>query len=132
MRNLLAAAIAGILLTAGAAHAGDPARGEKIFSRCKACHMVGENAKNRVGPPLNGIVGQAFGTVEGFNYSASLRELAKSGRVWDEATLDAYLKNPKDVVPKGRMAFPGLKDPADREDVIAYLKQFKEDGTKTE
>ena len=131
MRSVLTAAIIGMALTA-AAHAGDPARGEKVFSRCKACHMVGENAKKRVGPPLNGIVGREFGAFEGFNYSASLRELATEGRVWDEATLDAYLKNPKDVIPKGRMAFPGLKNAADREDVIAYLKQFNEDGTKTE
>jgi cytochrome c len=130
MRTILAAAIAGVVLTAGSAYAGDPESGAKVFNKCKACHMVGENAKNRVGPPLNGVVGRAFGTVEGFKYSPSLRELADAGRVWDEETLDAYLKNPKDIVPKGRMAFAGLKKSEDRDDVIAYLKQFNPDGTK--
>lgn len=132
MRAVVVAAMVGVILAAGNAQAGDPAKGAKVFNKCKACHMVGENAKNRVGPPLNGIVGQPFGAVEGFKYSASLQDLAEAGRVWDEKTLDAYLKKPRDVVPKGRMVFPGLKDPADRADVIAYLKQFNADGTRTE
>ncbi len=129
MRTIMAAAITGLLLAAGAAHAGDPQQGAKVFNKCKACHMVGENAKNRVGPPVNGVVGRAFGAVEGFRYSPSLMELADAGRIWDEETLDAYLQNPKKIVPKGRMAFPGLKKAEDRADVIAYLKQFNADGS---
>lgn len=132
MRKVLMASLAGLVLSVGAAHAdGDPAKGEKVFNRCKACHMIGENAKPRVGPPLNGIVGREFGAYEGFNYSKSLQDLAEQGKVWDEDTLDAYLENPKKIIPRGRMAFPGLKNEDQREDVIAYLKQFAADGTKT-
>jgi cytochrome c len=129
MRFVMAIAMAvwtvsGSLALAG----GDATSGAKVFSKCKSCHMVGEGAKKRVGPPLNGIVDSAWGSVDGFKYSPALKELAATGRVWDEATLDAYLKKPKDVIPRGRMAFPGLRRAEQRADVIAYLKQFGADG----
>jgi cytochrome c len=130
MRFVLAAAMAAWTLSVGVAHAdGDPANGEKVFAKCKSCHMVGEGAKTRVGPVLNGVVGNAWGKAEGFKYSPALMELAATGRVWDEATLDAYLKKPKEIIPRGRMSFPGLNDAAQRADVIAYLKKFNANGT---
>ena len=112
--------IAGFLLLGShaASAEGDAAKGEKVYKKCKACHAL-EAGKNKVGPSLAGIVGQDAGMVEGFKYSPAMKE---SGLVWDDATLDAFLAKPKEVVPKTRMAFPGLKKEQDRLDVIAYLK----------
>lgn len=130
-RTFLAAALAASTGLAGApvlaqeTLVGDPDKGAKIFRRCAACHKVGEDAKNAVGPILNGIVDAPFGAVEGFKYSDSLLEMAAEGRVWDAETIDAYLAKPRDVVPKGKMAFAGLKKPQDRADVIEYLRQFE-------
>ena len=98
---------------------GDAAAGEKVYKKCKACHSM-EEGKNKVGPHLHGVVGRAAGAVEGYKYSEAL---AASGLTWDEATLDQYLAKPKDLVPKTKMAFPGLKKEADRQNVIAYIKQ---------
>ena len=97
---------------------GDPEQGAKVFNKCKACHVANEE-KNRVGPHLVGIVGRPAASVQDYKYSAAM---AESGIVWDEEMLDQYLANPKDVVPGGKMAFIGLRDEEDREDVIAYLK----------
>ncbi|RYH08644.1 cytochrome c family protein [Tropicimonas sp. IMCC6043] len=104
---------------------GDAAEGENVFKKCKACHMVGDDAKNRVGPVLNGVVGRPFGMVEDFKYSKNLLELAEGGAVWDEETLTAYLAKPKAVIPKGKMSFAGLKDDEDIQNVIAYLESFQ-------
>lgn len=104
------------------AHAGDAASGADVFKKCRACHLVGENARHAVGPALNGIVGSKAGGAEGYAYSDNLRELGQAGLVWTEEQLGRYLENPKAVAPKGKMAFPGLADPQDRADLIAYLK----------
>jgi len=127
-RLLMIAGTALLALTVQASAEGDPAKGEKVFRKCKACHAVGPGAKNKVGPELNGIVGRDWGVIEGYKYSNNLIELS-DGKVWDEETLDAYLTKPKDIIPKGKMAFAGLRKEDDRADVIAYLAQFKEDGT---
>ncbi|TMV03373.1 cytochrome c family protein [Ruegeria sediminis] len=103
---------------------GDPEAGEKVFKKCKACHAVGEDAKNKVGPALNGIVGATAGQVEGFKYSDAMIEAGAGGLIWDEETLSAYLAKPKDVVPGTKMSFAGLKKEEDQADVIAYLKGF--------
>ena len=108
---------------AAAAQAGAE-RGESIFKKCKVCHDIGEGAKNKVGPPLNDIVGRKAADVEGYPYSSDLKALAVQGFVWDEKNIDKYLENPKSIVGKGKMVFPGLKDEQDRKDVIAYLKKF--------
>lgn len=106
------------------AQMGDAVAGAKVFRKCRACHMVGEKAKNRVGPHLNNIVEGKVAQVAGFNYSKALRAYAESQPIWTPAALDAYLAKPSAVVKGGRMAFVGLKKAKDRLDVIAYLKQF--------
>ncbi len=111
----------------GTARAGDPAAGEKVFLKCKACHQIGENAKDAVGPVLNGVVGRKAGTYPGYSYSDANKN---SGLTWDEATLKEYLKNPRAKVPGTKMIFAGLTKDADIDDVIAYLKQFGPDGKK--
>jgi len=100
---------------------GDAAKGEKIFKKCLACHTA-EEATNKTGPYLKGVAGRKVASVEGYKYSADLLALGESGAVWDDANLDKYLENPKVMAPKGKMAFPGLKKPDERADLIAWLK----------
>jgi cytochrome c len=114
---LVAGALA--LASQGALAAGDAAKGQKVFNKCKACHAL-KAGKKKVGPSLAGIFGRTAGSVEGFKYSKAMQG---SGIVWDEETMDSFLAKPKEVVPKNRMAFPGLKKDTDRADLIAYLKK---------
>jgi cytochrome c len=100
---------------------GDAIKGEQGFKKCMACHTATDKT-NKVGPYLFGVVGRKVATAEGFNYSANMLEYAATGAVWDEATLQTYLENPKAIVSKTRMAFSGLKNPNERADIIAYLK----------
>lgn len=109
------------------ASAQDAEEGKNVFKKCRACHTVGEKAVNRVGPQLNGVVGRAAGSVEGFNYSDAMKN---SGLTWDEAALSEFFANPKAKVPGTKMVFAGLKDETDRADLIAYLKGFNADGTE--
>lgn len=111
-----------------AAAAQDAAAGEKVFLKCKACHQIGEGAKNAVGPVLNGVVGRKAGTAADYSYSDANKN---SGITWDEATLKEYLKNPRAKVPGTKMIFPGLTKEDDISNVIAYLKQFGPDGKKS-
>ena len=114
-----------LFATSGLAFAdegGDPAQGKKVFKKCKACHTL-EEGKNKIGPSLYGVFGRTSGTLEGFNFSDAIIEAAI---VWDEETLDQYLTKPKDMIPGGKMAFPGLKKEQARKDVIAYIKQETE------
>ena len=100
---------------------GDVAAGEKVFKKCKACHVV-KKEQNRTGPHLVNLMGRTAGSVEGFKkYSKAMKS---SGIVWNEETLDGYLKAPKKYLKGTRMAFAGLKKDADRANVIAYLKTF--------
>ncbi len=110
-----------------ASAAGDAAAGEATFRMCKTCHRIGEDARNFVGPELNGVVGRKAGSVPDYNYSDANKN---SGLTWDEATLTKYLRSPREVVPGTKMAFPGLQRDQDVADVIAYLKQFGPDGKK--
>jgi cytochrome c len=115
------AVIAGLLLagSATAALAADPAAGEKIFkTQCSICHAVAAG-ENRIGPTLFGIVGRPPGSVPGFNYTADHKKL---GITWDAANLDKYLTNPRAMVPDTSMVYAGLKDDAERADLVAYLE----------
>ncbi len=107
----------------------DPERGAKVYKKCMACHMVGPEARNRVGPPLNDLLSARAGHVEGFRYSDAMRARGDAGLTWTEEALDAFLADPRGFVPKTKMSFRGLKDAADRADVIAYLATFSQAGT---
>ena len=126
MRKLIAL----MILAAGpvaAQQGGDPENGERLWRQCQACHQVGDGARNRVGPILNGIFDQPAAAVEGFRYSAPLTRAAANGLVWNYETLDAFLENPRQLVSGTRMSFRGIEDPDDRADVLAYLRQFSAD-----
>ncbi len=123
-RTALIAALVAVFASPAFAD-GDLAKGEKVFRKCKACHAVGEGAKNKVGPPLNGIVGAEIASVEGFKYSKAFLAKKEEGVVWSEAELDGYLKKPKKHTPGTKMSFAGLRKEADRINVIAYLKSFQ-------
>lgn len=117
--------VAAAVLTALAIPAnadGDAAKGERIFNKCKGCHAVGEDAKNKVGPILNGIVDAPAAENPDYKYSDALLQLASDGLVWDEETLGAFLRDPKEVVPGTKMSFPGLRKDDEIANVIAYLE----------
>jgi cytochrome c len=124
---LTIAASVAFAVSAGNAFAGDAASGEKVFAKCKACHQVGETAKNAVGPHLNGLNGRKAGSVDGYNYSEAMKG---SGLTWDEATFKEYIKNPKAKVVGTKMIFQGLAAEKDADDVWAYLASFAADGKK--
>jgi cytochrome c len=118
------------LLALGAvqpASAQDAENGAEVFKKCRACHQIGEDAKNAVGPVLNGLLGRKSGTIEGFSYSDANKG---SGVVWDEATFAKYIADPRAFMPGTKMAFAGLKDPEDIKDLIAFLKQYDATGKK--
>jgi cytochrome c len=122
MKLSFVAVAAASLMVAGAAHAdGDAAAGAKVFKKCAACHTATE-PKNKVGPSLMGVVGRPVATVEGYTYSPDMKAFGADGKVWDDALLDQYLKKPKVLVPKTKMAFAGLTKEEDILDIIAYLK----------
>jgi len=111
------------------APAVDPAlvaAGEKVFKKCKACHQVGEGAKNRVGPQLNGVMERAAGSVEDFRYSSALKEKAAEGLVWTPETLAAFLAKPRDYMKGTKMSFAGLKSEEDQAAIAAYLASFSD------
>lgn len=102
--------------------------GRNVFKKCKSCHQIGEGATDRVGPNLNGVVGRAAGSIEGFRYSKAMLAAAAEGLVWDVDHLDRYLTNPRDYMKGTRMSFRGLKDARDRSTVIAYLAEASDDA----
>ncbi len=123
-RVIAAAAVAAFVGLSGAAHAagdGDPAKGKKVFNKCKACHSA-TTEKNKIGPHLVGIVGRKVASVEGFKYSKALKKAGEEGMVWTEENLEKWLKAPKKFIPGNRMAFAGLRKEDQIKDVIAYLK----------
>ena len=102
------------------------AAGEKVFKKCKACHKVGPGAKNASGPQLNALMGRTMGSVEGFKYSNVFKAALAEGRVWDEASLAAFLAKPKSYMKGTKMSFSGLKKEQDLDAITAYLKSFEE------
>ena len=108
-------------------HAQDAAAGEKVFVQCRACHQVGEDAKNLVGPKLNGLFGRTAGSIEGYSYSDANKN---SGIVWDEKTFAEYIKDPRAKVPGTKMVFAGIKSDKEIADLTTFLKQYDKDGKK--
>ncbi len=107
------------------AAAQDVAAGETSFKKCLPCHAVGDGAANKVGPELNGLDGRKSGTATDYNYSDANKG---SGLTWDEATFKDYIKNPMAKIPGTKMAFPGIKNENEVNNLWAYLKQFTADG----
>ena len=121
MKQSFFAAWAGSVLLAAPVVAGDAARGEKVFRRCKACHYM-DKEKNKTGPHLVDIIGRAAGAVEGYQYS---KAMAGSGLVWDDTTMAGFLTKPEKYLNGTKMKFVGLRKSSDIADVIAYLKASK-------
>jgi|SRR5262249_34068151 len=119
----MAMAAALMMATSAVAQEGNAEEGAEVFKKCRACHDVGPEAKNKVGPLLNDIVGRKAGTIEGFNYSEANKSAGGKGLVWTEDVLFKYLENPLAFMAGTKMAFAGLKDPQDRKDIIAFLKK---------
>ena len=122
MRKTILTAL-GLTLFAMQAHAGDSVKGAKVYKKCVSCHMIGDGAKNRVGPQLNGIIGREIASIGDYKYSKGLVKYAAAQKIWSEENLAAYLESPRKVVKGGRMAFAGLRKEKDRNDIIAYLKK---------
>jgi cytochrome c len=117
---LIALACVGI----GPACAQDAGKGEAAFTVCAACHDIGENAQNRMGPVLTGVVGRTAGTYEGFKYSDAMVKAGADGLVWTPETLDKFLASPRDFVKGTKMTGISVKDADRRADIIAYLATF--------
>lgn len=132
MKSTMLGLATAILTAVGSAHAQDSSPGNAeagavVFRRCMACHKVGPDAQNGVGPVLNGVVGRAAGGYPDYSYSSANKN---SGLTWDEPTLTTYLRAPRKLVPGTKMAFAGLSKDQEIADVIAYLKQFNAQGQK--
>lgn len=124
--SLLVAAVVTATAAAGA-EIGDPEAGREAFQECAACHEVGADAENDIGPHLNRIFGREAGSLEDFVYSPGLRRMGSSGLTWNLRTLDAYIANPRALVSGTRMSYPGMDDPDRRANLLAYLRQFSAD-----
>ncbi|MGY4174766.1 cytochrome c [Bradyrhizobium sp. USDA 4518] len=115
--------LAALLVSAGIgqANAQTATRGQSQFNTCKPCHQVGDNARNAVGPTLNGLIGRKAGSVEGYSYSEAMKN---SGITWTDRNLSDYIHDPKATVPGNKMAFGGMKDDQTISDIIDYLHTF--------
>jgi cytochrome c len=126
MKQVILAAIALVASTA-AASAQDVTAGEQSFKKCLPCHSVGEGAKNKVGPELNGLDGRKSGSAEGFNYTEANKN---SGLTWSESVFKEYIKDPRAKIPGTKMVFAGIKNEEEVNNLWAYLKQFGPNGEK--
>ncbi len=111
---------------------GHAEAGAEVYRRCASCHAVEPDAGRKVGPHLNEIFGRAAGTLEGFRFSRAMIAAGEDGLVWDEETLEAFLKRPRDVVRSSRMSFNGLRSEEDRAELIIFLRTLTaESGIET-
>ncbi len=127
----LAAPIALMMSMPFAMAEGDPAAGERIFARCGVCHGIGE-VERQPGPNLNNVIGRVAGSTDFARYSANMREAGEGGLVWTVEAIDEYIENPRRMIPRGNMAFPGLRSEQERADVVAYIAQFSEEAENGE
>jgi cytochrome c len=126
MKGLIVAS-AVLIASAGGALAQDLAAGENSFKKCLPCHSVGADAKNKVGPLLNGLEGRKSGTIEGYNYTDANKN---SGITWDEKAFAEYITDPRARIPGTKMVFAGIKSENEKAALWAYLKQFDAKGEK--
>jgi cytochrome c len=124
MKKLILSALVAIA-SSTAALAQDVAAGKTSFNKCLACHAIGEGAKNKVGPELNGLDGRKSGTTEGYSYSDANKN---SGITWNEAQFKEYIRDPKAKIPGTKMAFAGIKNDQEVNDLWAFLAQYDKDG----
>jgi cytochrome c len=122
-RSTLAVTLAVALAAPAAALAQDPAAGQRVFNQCRACHTVEQGGRNGVGPNLHGVFDRRAAAVEGFRYSRPMQQKAEEGLTWTEDNLRAYIANPRAFVPGGTMAYAGLRNEQQMNDLIAYLRQ---------
>jgi len=115
------------MLLGSPASAQDVAAGERSWNKCRACHQLGETARNTVGPVLNGLFGRQTGAVEGYSYSAANKN---AGFTWDDAAFAEYIRDPRAKMPGTKMVFAGIKNDKEIADLAAYLKQFDQGGKK--
>jgi cytochrome c len=123
--KVLLVASAAIMVSMGIASAQDLAAGETSFKKCLPCHSVGEGAKNKVGPVLNGLEGRKSGTIPDYNYTDANKN---SGIIWNEETFREYIKDPRAKIPGTKMVFAGIKNENEITNLWAYLKQFDAEG----
>jgi cytochrome c len=124
MEKLIAAAVL-IAASTGVGLAQDVEKGANVFKQCLACHSIGEGAKNKIGPELNGLDGRQSGSAPGYSYSDANKN---SGIVWNETTFKEYIKDPRAKIPGTKMIFPGVKSEQQVDDLWAYIKQFDASG----
>jgi cytochrome c len=127
MKKLSLSALVVIASSAAAtcALAQDAAAGKTSFNKCLPCHAIGEGAKNKVGPELNGLDGRKSGTAEGYSYSDANKN---SGITWNEAQFKEYIRDPKAKIPGTKMAFAGIKNDKEVNDLWAFISQYDKDG----
>src|SRR4029079_8737255 len=117
--------IAASAATIPAALAQDVAAGKTSFNKCLACHAIGDGAKNKVGPELNGLNGRKSGSAPDYSYSDANKN---SGITWSEAEFKDYIKDPKAKIPSTKKIFPGIKNEKEANDLWAFLAQYDKDG----
>jgi cytochrome c len=126
MKHLVIAA-AVLVASTGVSLAQDVAAGETSFKKCMPCHDIGEDAKTKVGPELNGLDGRKSGTAPDFNYSDANKN---SGITWNEQAFKEYIKDPRAKIQGTKMIFPGIKNEKEVDNLWAFVSQFKADGSK--
>ena len=124
--RILAITIISLAVSSSATFAQDVSAGETSFKKCAPCHDAGPDARNKIGPELNGLDGRKAGTAANYSYSDANKN---SGIIWNEATFREYIKDPRAKIQDTKMFFPGIKDEKEAGDLWAYLKQFKADGS---
>ena len=123
--TLSALVVVTCLATATGALAQDAAAGKSSFNKCLACHAIGEGAKNKVGPVLNGLEGRKSGSIEGYSYTDANKN---SGITWNKDTFLEYIKDPKAKIPGTKMVFAGIKNEKEAGDLWTYVSSFDKDG----